>query len=260
MTMELQKTFKESYMKKLRDAVKSSEALRLYANDSFEIDQTQVKRLANVPMPDNSLAEKMLESYRDDFKSAVFLYEAYKKISPLLASNETFWAYLTHTDLFSYTQKRWPNVKLGTASPNYVLDHWFVGSNGLLRNACASLWWSIHNSIDENRKNPYELSEILFSNYTLRVTTLGSGLLIRHKEAMIGILEFLKENPDVCQNLEPRGQFISKYFNRLGAVKQLTFLDRDYFKYVCEHMKGKILSVVRREQLQDESLYSEIAF
>ena len=256
--MELQKTFKESYMKKLRDAVKSGEALPLYAKDQFEIDQTQVKRLANVRMPDNSLAEKMIESYDNDFKAGVLLFEAYKNISPLLASNETFWAYLTHTSLFQYSQKRWPNVKTGTASSNYVLDHWFIGNYGLLRNTCASLWWSVYNSIDETRENPYELSEILFSNYTLRVTTFGSGLLIRHREAMIGLLEFIKENPDIRQNIELRGQFISKYFNRLGAVKQLAFLNRDYFKYVCERMKDKILSIVKREQLQDESLYVDI--
>lgn len=258
MTMELQKTFKESYMKTLRDAVKSGEAIPLYAKDSFEIDQTQIKRLANVRKPENNVAERMVELYDDDFKAAVLLYEAYRDISPLLASNETFWAYLTHTDFYLYTQKRWPNVKIGTASTNYILDHWFVGNNGLLRNACASLWWCIYNSIDETRENPYELSEILFSNYTLRVTVFGSGILIRHREAMIGILEFLKDNPDVCQSIEVRGQFITKYFNRLGAVKQLAFLDRGYFKYVCEQMKDKILSVVRREQLQDESLYNDI--
>lgn len=256
--MELQKTFKESYMKTLRDAVKSGEALPLYANEHFEIDQTQVKRLANVRKPDSNLAERMIEAYNDDFKAGVLLFEAYKNISPLLASNETFWAYLTHSCLFQYTQKRWPNVKIGTASSNYVLDHWFIGSNGLLRNACASLWWSVYNSIDETRDNPYELSEILFSNYTLRVITFGSGLLIRHREAMIGILDFIKENPDVRQNIELRGQFISKYFNRLGAVKQLAYLDREYFYYVCKQMKDKILSIVKREQLQEESLYSDI--
>lgn len=88
--MELQKTFKESYMKTLRDAVKSGEAIPLYAKDSFEIDQTQIKRLANVRKPENNVAERMVELYNDDFKAAVLLYESYRDISPLLASNETF--------------------------------------------------------------------------------------------------------------------------------------------------------------------------
>ena len=246
-------------MKILRDAVKSGSAIPLYGNSTFEIDQTQVKRLANVYAPEG-LAERLTEIWENDFASAVAIYEAYKNISPLLASNEAFWAYLTHTDLFSYTQKRWPKVKEKECSSDYILDHWFLGVNGLLRNAVASMWWSVHNTIDETRENKYELTEVLFKNYTLRIVAFGSTLLIRHREAMIGIMSFLADNPLVTNNaLEYRGQFITKYFNRIGAVKQLAFLKRDYFYATCEHMKDKILSVTSRKQLSDDSLYNEIA-
>lgn len=246
-------------MKILRDAVKSGSAIPLYGNSTFEIDQTQVKRLANVYAPEG-LAERLTGIWENDFASAVAIYEAYKNISPLLASNEAFWAYLTHTDLFSYTQKRWPKVKEKECSSDYILDHWFLGVNGLLRNAVASMWWSVHNTIDETRENKYELTEVLFKNYTLRIVAFGSTLLIRHREAMIGIMSFLADNPDVTNNaLEYRGQFITKYFNRIGAVKQLAFLKRDYFYATCEHMKDKILSVTSRKQLSDDSLYNEIA-
>lgn len=257
--MELQKTFKESYMKTLRDAVKSGISISLYGNDAFEIDTTQVKRLANVYAP-VGLAEKLNDVYEDDFKSAVAIYEAYNNISPLLASNEAFWAYLTHVDLFSYAQKRWPKVKDDDCSVDYIIDHWFVGPYGVLRNAIASMWWSVYNSIDESRENKYELTELFFKNYTLRIVAFGPSLLIRHKEAMIGILSFLLDNPDITNNaLEYRGQFISKYFNRLGAVKQLAFLNREFFYSKCEHLKGKILSVTSRNQLSDESLYDDFA-
>lgn len=87
--MQLQKTFKENYMKTLRDAVKSGIAIPLYANESFEVDTTRVKRLANVYAPEG-LAAKLEEVWEDDFNSAVLIYEAYKNISPLLASNEAF--------------------------------------------------------------------------------------------------------------------------------------------------------------------------
>lgn len=253
--IELQKTFKENYMKTLHDAVVSGEAVSLYKNESFEIDQTKVKKLANVYAPLH-LAKKMDSNSGADFQSAIALFEAYKGISPLLASNEAFWAYLTHTELFNYTQKRWPNVFVDSVSSRYILDHWFIGGNGLFRNAVAALWWGVYLTVDENRENKYELTKVLFQNYTFRVIAFGSYTLIRHREAMIGILEFLSENPDLLyKSFEIRGQFISKYFNRLGAVKQLAYLDRGYFKNVCEQMKDKIMSVTKREQLQDESLY-----
>ena len=256
--MQLQKTFKESYMKTLRDAVKSEAAIPLYAAESFEVDVTQVKRLANVYQPEG-LAEKLNEVWEDDLKAAITIYEGFKDISLLLASNEAFWAYLTHVDLFTYTQNRWPRVKESDCTPDYIIDHWFLGANGLLRNAIASMWWSVYNTIDESRENPYELTEILFKNYTLRVITFGAYTLIRHREAMIGILSFLKDNPTITANaFEYRGRFISKYFNRLGAVKQLTYLNRDFFYGICAKMKDKIIYITKLEQLSDESLYNDL--
>ena len=256
--MQLQKTFTESYMKTLRDAVKSGTAIQLYKTGEFNIDSKYVRNLANVYAPDG-LAEKLEQVWEDDLMSAIAIYEAYKDISPLLASNESFWAYITHVDLFSYCQKRWPQVLEKDCSSTYIIDHWFLGPNGLLRNAIASLWWSVHNTIDESRENKYELTEVLFMNYTLRVVTFGSYQLIRHKEAMIGILSFLKDNPTITMNaFEIRGQFLLKYFNRIGAVKQLAYLKRDYFYNTCEKLKDKILKVTKREQLTDESLYNDM--
>ncbi|MBR4650948.1 MAG: hypothetical protein IKO82_04260 [Prevotella sp.] len=245
-------------MKTLRDSVRSEVAIPLYKANTFEVDATQVKRLANVYAPEG-LAQKLSEVWEDDFQSAIAIYEAYQSISPLLASNEAFWAYLTHVDLFAYTQKRWPKVKDNDCTADYIIDHWFVGSNGLLRNAVASMWWSVYNTIDEERENKYELTEVLFKNYTLRVITFGSYQLIRHREAMIGVLSFLKDNPEVMTNaFEYRGRFISKYFNRLGAVKQLAYLKRDFFYDVCAEMKDKIMSITKLEQISDESLYNDI--
>lgn len=256
--MQLQKTFRESYMKTLRDAVKSGVAVPLYSADQFDIDESNVKRLANVYAPE-TLVDKLAETYDDDFKSAIAVYEAYKDISPLLASNEAFWAYLTHVDLYAYSQKRWPKVKEEDCSSDYILDHWFVGPNGLLRNAIAALWWSVYNTVDDTRENKYELTEVLFKNYTLRVVTFGSYQLIRHREAMIGILSFLKDNPSITANsFDIRGRFISKYFNRLGAVKQLAYLKRDFFYNTCVGLRDKILCVNKVEQLTDESLYNDI--
>lgn len=254
--MELQKTFKENFVKILKDNIKSGKSLPLYSAEEFEIDPIHVKRLAGVYAP-MDFKEKLDKCSENDFEAAKVVFESYKDISPLLASTEAFWTYITHTSMFNYTQKRWPKVLDNTASGNYIIDHWFVGGQGLMRNAAASLWWSVHNTIDESRKDKYELTSILFKNYTLRTNTLGISILIRHREAMIGILDFLLKNPSITQNyFEPRGTFITKYFNRLGAVKQLAYLDREYFTQKCENIKEKILSIKTRDQVvNDETLY-----
>lgn len=250
--LQLQKTFKESYMKTLRDAVKSGEALPLYSNESFTIDETQVKRLANVYAP-VGLEDKLIPTSDGDFESAVAVYEAYNNISTLLASIETFWAYITHTVMFNYAQKRWPNID----NDVNILDHWFVGPHGILRNAAAALWWGVYSTIDNNRDDKYELTRILFKNYTMRVNTFGASLLIRHKEAMIGILSFLHDNPDIMQKSEPRCLFISKYFNRLGSSKQLVYMDRTFFYNTLQKIKSKIMLVNTREETNDDYLYND---
>lgn len=257
--MELQKTFKESYMAALKDAVSlgGADVLARYGADEFDIDPKGVKRLAGVYAPEG-LEERMVDMEYDDFAAAKIIYEAFKGISPLLASNEAFWAYLTHTTLFHYTQHRWDNVLMGKATTNYIIDHWFEGEQSLMRNAAASLWWTVHNTVDETRKNPYELTEIMFRNYAMWSSSFGRTTIIRHREAMIGILDFFKDNPAVFDNqFEARSRFVTKYFNRLGAVKQLAYLDREYFRQQCERIKDKIISVTNREQVKNEALYTD---
>lgn len=256
--MKLQKIFKENYVRELREGVLSGESIPLYKENVFSIDEKQVRMLRNVYAPSFNLCEKLTKIYTDDFQAAVAVYEAYKDISPLLASSEAFWAYLTHVDLYEYTKLRWPKVNRENTSPNYIIDHWFIGGKGIYRNAIASLWWGIYNTILPENENPYELSKVLFSSYGFRVTAFGASPIIRHREAMIGILSFIKDNPEMRYKTKIGGEYISKYFNRLGAVKQLTYMDRDYFRDVCEQLKEKILSINKIEQLQDETLFTDI--
>ena len=255
--MKLQKTFKESYMKTLRDKVITGENVPLYSGETFDLDQTQIKSLANIYEPEG-LIDKLNPTREGDLQTAVALFEAYPTLTPLVASNESFWAYLTHTLLFNYTQERWPEVYEDDVDPKYILDHWFVSGSNVFRNAASNLWWSVYNTIDIEREDPYALTKILFSNQTLRVRTFGTYKLIRHREAMLGILGFMYDNPEVMKNnLESRGNFISKYFNMLGSVKQLSYMDKDFFYKVCMDKKDIILSIVNSNDDNNEELYRE---
>ena len=255
--MALQLTFKENYLKRLKDAASSGASVNHYIDNTLEIDKTQLKRLVGVEHPEG-LAEKLEQTYSDDFRSAILVYEAYENISPLLASSEAFWAYLTHADLSGYVQRRWPDIRTVKNKTDYILDHWFFGSQGVYRNAVATLWWGVYLTADRERDNKYELTEVLFKNYSFRIVHFGNYSLIRHREAMIGILEFLRDNPEITGNsFEYRGRFLSKYFNQLGAVKQLSYLDRNFFRRECENIKGFISDASTRDTKQIELLLTE---
>lgn len=246
----LQHTFKESYTIYLKDAVKAGVSIDNYKQPEFDYDKSKVKFIANLYEP-KMLLEKLM-SANTDYEAAVILYEAYKDLSPLLASTEAFWVYLTHVDLYQYVQYRHPVVKARNEQ-SHILDHWFFGKQGYIRNTLASLWWSVYCSVDETRSNPYELTEIFFRNYSFRVVNLR--IMLRTKEGLLGILEFLKENPDVLENnFENRGLFIAKYFNNLGGSKQLSYLKRDFFKQELINIKNIILSITDRGDVQNRDV------
>ena len=241
--MALQKVFKETYI----EALKSNILPENYAGDVFPFDESQIRYLANIEHPEG-LLEKM--NPENDLESAIAIYEAYKNLTPLSASKIELWVYLTHVDLFNYVQKRWPNVLNGTADVKYIQEHWFRSSDGIIRTTLANLWWSVWGSVDESREDKYELTRMLFRHEEVRTRNFGASTLFRHREAIIGILEFLVENPDVSDvHFIGRCIYITRYFNRLGAVKQLAYMDRDFFKNELMKKKPVLLSITSRDQV-----------
>ena len=76
--------------------------------------------------------------------------------------------------------------------------------------------------------------------------------MLRTKQGLLGILDFLKENPEITDKaFEYRGLFIAKYFNRLGGSKQLSSLPREFFKMELEKIKDIILSITSKEQVSN---------
>ncbi|MDO4511350.1 MAG: DUF6339 family protein [Bacteroidales bacterium] len=215
MTDTLQKTFKDSYTKQLIDGVKSGRILPNYASDTFEIDETQIRSIAGVYTP-LGLQNKLFMASRKDGKLhgaevAITLFEAYKNITPLIASDESFWAYLCHTELRNFAMHEWPWDKTKHKA-NYALAHYFFGKN-YSRNALASLWWGVYLSYDYDREakgeDPYTLTRVFFKNYSLRTTWLT--VILRIPNALHGILEYLHIHPEIIENnVETRGLFISK--------------------------------------------------
>lgn len=247
MTMELQKVFKRSYMDELRKNIHISD----YQGEAFPYEPSKVKPLANVYKPEGLLDRLDPE---DDFTSAKEIYQAYENVTPLLASIPDLWVYLAHVDLFPYVQKRWSRVFSKDVEEQYILNHWHENSH-FMRTSFAGLWWHTYLTYDKRRENPYELTEVLFKSQDFRTLRFGELGLIRHRPAMIGVLEFLIENPDITQNaFDARGQYISRYFNLLGGTKQLSFMDKDYFKKKLIEIKPKLEQIKSIQDVQNKAI------
>lgn len=250
--MELQKVFKKSYMEDLRRNIQISD----YQGETFPFDPSKVKALANVYKPEGLLDKLDPE---DDFTTAVELYKAYNTVTPLLASLPDLWVYLSHVDLFPYVQQRHSDVLKDDVTEKYIVNHWFENDVSVFRMALPSAWWSVYLSVDNERENPFELTEILFKNQELRINSFGPLSLIRHREAMKGILEFFEEHPYLLEDgMNMRAQYIRKLFSFIGGTKRLEFMDKDFFKNELNKRIDVISQKFTREEIQNNNeLFNE---
>ena len=225
--MAYQKILTKKYIEEIFEDVEKGIGLERFLQASFPYKEENLLVTPQVQEP-VGLLERMKPTTDGDFASAVALYDAYKGLRPLQAINAQFWESLSLTDLFPYMQKRW-NLSEAKDLRKNILNHFTFKSHGMMRHGLAGLWWLVYLSIDENRDNKYELTEYLFKNYTLRIVRFGVGKVIQHKEAAIGILQYIKDHEANIPSLEIVANGLTSYFNKLGAVKQLTALDRDFF-------------------------------
>ena len=245
--MELQKVFKHSYLEYLRKHID----IKNYQGEQFPYDQSKTKSLANIYKPEGLLDRLDPE---DDYVTSIELYKAYSSISPLVASLPDLWVYLSHVDLFPYVQKRWPKVMEKDVDVKYIQNHWHENDH-FMRTTFAGLWWHVYLSYDESRQNPFELTEILFKSQDFRTLRFGELGLIRHKPAMIGVLEFLLENQEIMKTaFDAKGQYISRYFNMLGGIKPLAFMDKEFFKQTLEEIKPKLLNIKSTNDVQNKTI------
>lgn len=221
--MELQKIFKSGYFNKLSDSISSDK----YLCDEFDYDPKETISLANVYNRAPELVTKMDPDKKKDFESAVALYEAYKDINPLIASDKRFWAYLAHAELFDYVKKRrGVDENVSTKS---IKEYWFETSLG---GTLSGLWWAVYFTVqpEKGADHQYDLTKVLFENQTFRTRTFFTYKIARHPAALFGVLSFMHDHWDVFQNqLEAKADYITTYFCRLGATKHLLYMDQDFF-------------------------------
>lgn len=240
--MEQQRIFRKRIMDQLISGIKSGDAIHLFRNNEFQIDDKNTLIMPHIERP-LGLIGKMNPNREDDFQSAVALFEAYSKLTPLEAAEPRFWNYLALTDLYPYLRERWPNVykrESGTNEAGYILDHFLMQdkSSDLIRVHLSGLWWSVYLSIDKtNPEDKYHLTKVMFWNQTLRTRTMGNYLLARKRELALGFLDYCQERgKENFGNFEKEHQELTEYLNQFGGAKTLAFYSRDDIKSLLKKM------------------------
>ncbi len=247
--MATQKTFTDSYASSLNEKVSRGEDLLLYLNNDFFFDESQTQWVGGLVQPEG-LLDNML-NYSDknqDLQAAITLYESFRQLRPVVASEKPFWIYLGHVDLYPYMHKRFLNditriLQKDPTKSSAILNRWFFPRE-FVRNHLAGMWWDVKCTIDETDSDPYIYTKTLFHYYDMRSINFANFKMFRNKKQVKGILKCIGEHPEVFDKYsQDRVRYVTKYFNRLGATKQLIALPWQFFYDTVESLLEEISKV-----------------
>ncbi len=241
--------FTTAALVKMKDDLRTGKGIKKYLGGSYSTEGIDtVQSSLKVPATKITLSNPP-GGGRDSAEAAIQLFEAYSTLSPEDASDERFWAYLSHVDFFDYMKKRTDVFaqKEGKRG-KYIIDHWFVdpmSPASLMNNDIARLWWVVSLTRTKNAKDPYILTRGVFSmlDYT---THLLPGTQGRNETIRFAVLEFVVENPTLfSKDKEAKVRLIMRRLNLRGGYSALSSLDSNQIKALLKEAIPELKKVTK---------------
>jgi len=171
-------------------------------------------------------------------KNSISLYENLQ-INETQASDKRLWTYLTHVHFWDFMKKTWQIdfTKDKSKVVEFIRDRYFLNTlniRTLTHNGISRLWWYSHLTVDNSRKDKYELTKVLLSLQDIPVSLLersmGSNSNVRK-----AVLEFLLENPKF--KTSKNVQNLLRQLNLAGGVKNIPMLKLTEIKTLLSRIK-----------------------
>lgn len=167
-----------------------------------------------------------VQKTQDDLVNTRLLYDAFKGLTPLQASNKYMWTYLCHAvpKYRAYIRDRWMQEE----RENTIKNRFFVTTPGSLLNdnALSRLWWYGHLTYDKVNSNHYELTEVLLTNQTICTDVMDTFNRMnydRMRGVLLAIKDF-KEELSANEGITDYFRECKKYLNHYAAVTTLEYL------------------------------------
>lgn len=215
-------------------------------NDYFRMSTVDVSMFT----PSYALGKKDdMQKSQEDLVNTRLVYDAFRNLTPLQASNKYLWTYLCHAvpEYRDYIKDRWMQEE----RENTIKSRFFVTTPGSLLNdnALSRLWWYGYLTYDRNSNNHYALTEILFTNQTICTDVMDTFNRMNY-DRMRGVLLAIKDFRCEIGDGEGITEYFrecKKYLNHYAAVTTLEFLSSDEihdlaFNYMMKLREEKISS------------------
>jgi len=171
---------------------------------------------------------------QEDLINTRLLFDAFKKLTPLQASNKYMWTYLCHAvpEYRKYIVNRWTDLRENTIKTRFFVT---TSQKSLFDNSLSRLWWYGYLTYDKESHNPYALTEVLLTNQTI-CTDFMDTYNCRNTNRSKGVLNAIKDFKDILNKNEGITEYFrecNKYLNRYAAVTNLDFLEPDEIKDIA---------------------------
>ena len=194
-------------------------------------------------------SENPFMEYKQDFPNTIVLYSNMKSLTDTQATDERLWAGMCHCDFWKFLHERWRMSNKTTINRNNTESRYFCSKQQnkrrtMITNSLSKLWWVGRMTYDENRKDPFELTKYLATDYSTKSLVIFSNNYISNPNITIGLFSALK-------NLENTGYSIkgkankeiyyeaTKYLNVLGGTYILDyFTSEEIEERVIKYMKS----------------------
>lgn len=239
---DVQKIFKSSFIEQIKKRLANNDYSQ-YEGEAFPFtnDDTWINPEIKIDAP----ALKMPDNDANyDGENAILFFEAFKNLTPTLATDIRLWTYLTHVTYWEYMNKRRPIL----AQPkeeraNYILVHWHINSlsaTNLTRNDISLLWWGAYLTYDSSYPDPYSLTKELFSmlDYTRDLLPAVQGW---NRNFLHALLQFRIDNEDLFRKYkQDKIRTIMRKANFQGGYKTFTSLSKNEIMRILSTYKDAI--------------------
>ena len=173
-----------------------------------------------------------------DLENSIALFEALKELPYSIASNEKYWAFLTHTVYWDYMRKRWPVEEYTKDQSEFIKGRYFFSPKfkNFYRNGLSRLWWYASLTYDEvNIEDPYYYTKLMLSRQDVASLIMDSPRVSRNKIATQAFLSCVHrllslEHEGEIEKVKDKEKFIRaimKKVNYLGAVTIWDALEKE---------------------------------
>jgi len=231
--------FTSKYANRLYRNLEIEENLETYKENHFAFEKNFASGKSGIFINNNFKLDPDVHISNN----SISLYENLS-IDEIQASDNRLWTYLTHVHFWNFMKKEWKidfskdRIKI----IDFIKDRYFLNTlniRSLTHNGISRLWWYTHLTIDESRKDKYELTKALLSLQDIPVSLLersmGSSINVRK-----AVLEFVLENPEIKKG--KKIQDLMRLLNLAGGVKNIPMLKLNEIKNLLEGIKRHYLS------------------